>query len=357
MKKALRGGFSTGACAAAAAKAAAQLLFGKAPSEIDIPFPDGSRERFPIHRLQLDGGRAVASVIKDAGDDPDVTQGAEIVATVKAQSAPGARSLLIKGGPGVGMITKPGLPLPPGEAAINPVPRLMIQEALADIFCPPDIGDMVPMEVTVSVPGGELLAKKTLNPRLGIIGGISILGTTGRVTPISALAWTATIISSLRVARAMGKEEIVLSAGRTSERAHEKTYALPPECYALMGDYVEMALRAAAECGFARIHLAAQWAKLLKIALGSRQTHVRFGVLKARNVVQFLDDLGIEIGGPFNTAREIFTLLERRHPEELPVLLTAVCRAARKRAEIITGGRSVCVHLVSYEGMIIAQDG
>ncbi len=355
--KNLRGGFSTGACAAAAAKAAALKLAGKTVTEIDIPLPDGSRVWFLVHQSRREGHFAWASVIKDAGDDPDVTHGAEIVATVGRQ--PGSRQdqLSIKGGAGVGMITKPGLPLAPGEAAINPVPRQMIRQALSEVVCLSAEGETPALEVTISVPGGELLAKKTLNPRLGIVGGISILGTTGRVTPISAEAWTATIVSSLKVARAMGREEIVLSAGRASERAHEKTYALPPECYVLMGDYVELALRAASQAGFSRIHLAAQWAKLLKIALGSGQTHVRFGILEAKNVVTFLGGLGIEIGGPFNTAREIFTLLGQQHPDELPALLEAVCREVKQKAQLVTGGTVVCVYLISYEGRIIAQSG
>lgn len=358
MKKELRSGFTTGACAAAAAKAAAEYLIrGEGVTWVEIPFPDGSRVGFRVHQSHLVGDRAWASVIKDAGDDPDVTDGVEIVAAVTIPSGPTQEGQQIKSGPGVGVITKPGLPLPPGEAAINPVPRQMIRQALAEVFCPDDVSPLPPLEVTISVPRGELLAQKTLNARLGIIGGISILGTTGRVTPVSAEAWTATILSSLQVARAMGRDEIVLSAGRASERAHEKAYALPPESYVLMGDYVEFALRAAGEFDFARIHLAAQWAKLLKIALGSPQTHVRFGVLEAQNAVTFLGNLGIEVHGSFNTAREILTSLARKYPNRLPLLLGAVCRVARQRAEVITAGRPVCVHLISYEGRIIAQSG
>ncbi|MBI5057225.1 MAG: cobalt-precorrin-5B (C(1))-methyltransferase [Nitrospirae bacterium] len=411
MKKHLRSGYTTGACAAAAAKAAA-LLVTRHPSpvtDVDIPFPDGSRVSFKIHHSELITLNsqliARASVIKDAGDDPDITNGAEIAAEVKIQSTEhraqsteppqqgdGAQSpipnpqslILIKGGKGVGIVTKPGLPVPVGEAAINPVPRKMIEEAVREAlldnsakvqkyksakakdeksysetnissallhFC-----TSVLLEVTISVPQGEELAKKTLNARLGITGGISILGTTGIVKPVSAEAWTATITSSMKVAKAVGLQEIVLSAGRTSEKAHMAEYNLPEESYVLIGDYLEYSLREAKKLGFKKIHLCAQWAKMVKIAMATPQTHVRFGAIDMRKAVEFLNSLGIAVpeDQEFNTAREIFDFINSSPVTRHLLLFSKVCAHAKIYAEEIADGIPVTTHLVSYEGKIIS---
>ncbi|MBI4848974.1 MAG: cobalt-precorrin-5B (C(1))-methyltransferase [Nitrospirae bacterium] len=396
MKKNLRSGYTTGACAAAAAKAAA-LLATRHPSpvtDVDIPFPDGSRHKFRIQnsefRVQDGIFTAIASVIKDAGDDPDITNGAEIAAEVRIQSTeqspiPNPQSLiLIKGGKGVGIVTKPGLPVPVGEAAINPVPRKMIEEAVREAlldnsakeqkcksakaedeksysetnassallhFCTSAL-----LEVTISVPHGEELAKKTLNARLGITGGISILGTTGIVKPVSAEAWTATITSSMKVAKAAGLQEIVLSAGRTSEKAHMAEYHLPEESYVLIGDYLEYSLREAKKHGFKKIHLCAQWAKMVKIAMATPQTHVRFGAIDMKKAVEFLNSLGITVPEEkdFNTAREIFDFINSSPVTRHLSLFPKVCVHAKKYAETIIDGIPVTAHLVSYEGKIIA---
>jgi len=422
-KKDLRSGYTTGACAAAAAKAAALILmrsnehrtqntdirknedslssgFWALGSDVEIPFPDGSRVKFKIQdsKFKITGneGIASASVIKDAGDDPDVTNGAEIVAEAKivpqGQSATGNVGAIhelplridIKGGKGVGTVTKPGLSVPVGEAAINPVPRKMIQEAVMEAIkkntehrtqnidngtirnnldsglCA--LGSV--LEITISVPDGEKLAKKTLNHRLGIEGGISILGTTGIVKPVSTEAWTATISSSMDVAKAMGHKEIVVSAGRSSEKAHMKKFAMPEEVYVLMGDYLEYSLQEARRHGFKRIRLCAQWAKMVKIAMATPQTHVRFGAIDIKKASDFLDGLGVGAYGntplrshEFNTAREIFDyILSRRNAGARHALpLQKVCKAARHYAEGITGGIPVTAYLVSYEGEIIAD--
>lgn len=380
-KKTLRSGYTTGACAAAAAKAATLLVMRNAlcvmsngnslithhsslVTDVEIPFPDGSRAFFAVHASGCGNGTAWASVIKDAGDDPDVTNGAEIVATVTAATEGSGAGVLIKGGRGVGLVTKPGLPVPVGEPAINPVPRKMIEEAIregarvqghgsggsnCDEACPL-------LEVTISVPDGKELAKKTLNERLGIVGGISILGTTGIVRPVSAAAWTATISSSMDVAKAMGREEIVLSAGRASEKAHMKKFRLPEECYVMMGDYLEYSLREAKHHGFRQIHLAAQWAKMLKIALGTPQTHVRHGAISLKSAIDLLCSMGYEEqfqALSFNTAREILDGI-RSSAGEGASLLAGVCDAARRYSESVASGVPVAAHLVSYEGEIIA---
>ena len=188
-EKKLRSGFSTGACAAAAAKAATVVLLGGNDVErVEIPFPSGERYSFGLHSCSRDDGRVSASVIKDGGDDPDVTNGAEIIAVVKKKEPePDGELITIAGGRGVGRVTKPGLPVEVGEPAINPVPRKMIRAAVKEAMAETG-SDSVSLEVTVSVTDGERLAEKTLNKRLGIIGGLSILGTTGIVRPVSAKA-------------------------------------------------------------------------------------------------------------------------------------------------------------------------
>jgi cobalt-precorrin-5B (C1)-methyltransferase len=383
-RKELRSGYTTGACAAAAAKAATLILFQSkkglssefavpGSQHIVIPFPDNSRATFAIHNsgYRPHNDTAFASVIKDAGDDPDVTNGAEIVAEAKlirkcrrvdpAESFP--LDIAITGGSGVGRVTKPGLAVPVGGPAINPVPRRMIQnavyEALSETFSPSELPDFCAadriVEITISVTDGELLARKTLNERLGIIGGLSILGTTGIVRPLSSEAWTATIASSLDVAKAMGRSEIVLSAGRTSEKAHMKRYGLPEESYVMMGDYLEFALRETAKRGFSGIHLCAQWAKMLKIAMATPQTHVRHGAIEMGKTVRFLNMLGVTIPRDiaFNTAREIFDYLHTNseNPEQK---LIRVCNAAHSYAAGIADPIDLSALLVSYDGEIIA---
>ncbi len=362
--KKLRSGYTTGACAAAAAKAATLFLVRCHVREqaVEIPFPDGSRVRFAIQ----DAGRrtqdpsAWASVIKDAGDDPDVTNGAEIVAEVRFRKTnEGCRTahhepVLIKGGKGVGMITKPGLAVPIGESAINPVPRRMIRDAVQEavVECGANVEGL---EVTISVPSGEELAKKTLNDRLGILGGLSILGTTGIVHPVSDEAYTASITSALDVAKAMGNGVVVLSSGRTSEKAHMKRFHLPEEAYVMMGDYVEFALADSRRHGFEQIHLCAQWAKMVKIAMGTPQTHVRHGALEAEAARDFLIRIGMTVPGEhaYNTTREIYDQIKTASIDSLDAF-RSVCLAARTYCEKVTGGIPVAVHLVSYEGDIVA---
>ena len=411
-KKTLRSGYTTGACAAAAAKAATILVMRNAlcvmgkssgnrsgpithpPSRItavEIPFPDGSRVKFKVHNSELITNDSAligkASVIKDAGDDPDVTNGAEIYAEARFfTDSPihpfTASPCVIKGGKGVGTVTKPGLAVPVGEAAINPIPRKMITEAVNEAVS--ETGEWVnrligksqkkpsslpihpfthspihrSVEITISVPDGEKLAKKTLNYRLGIAGGISILGTTGIVRPISSEAWTATITSSMDVAKAMGHKEIVLSAGRTSEKAHMKKYGLPEESYVMMGDYLEFSLLEAKKHGFKKIYLCAQWAKMLKIAMATPQTHVRHGAIDVKKATEFLRGLGTgdwSSRREFNTAREIFDFINSTLMTQNSELFSKLCATAKKYSEGIAG-ISAAVYLVSYEGNIIASE-
>ncbi len=364
-RRKLRTGYTTGACAAAAAKAAVLALLGESPSQVEIPFPDGLRRSLPVHRVYTRGPLAVASVIKEAGDDPDITNGVEVVVTARLLTDNGGRSEL-RAGEGVGRVTKPGLPVEVGEPAINPVPRRMIREAVTEALA----GRTWSLELTVAIPGGEKLAEKTLNPRLGIVGGLSILGTTGIVQPLSSEAWLATIESSLSVARAVGLSEVVLSFGRSSEMAHQKIHAFPEEAYVLMGDFVEFALKKTRSYGFRRAWLVGQWAKLLKCAVvaGSPPevpepygftTHVRHGVLRGPETQAFLEALGFRglfPGKPvFNTAREVFLALEELPPERKTPVFRAVLERVKELARAFSGELEVRVSLVNYRKEIVFE--
>ena len=349
-------------------------------AEVEIPFPDGSRHTFRIrdagYRAQEE--TAHASIIKDAGDDPDITNRAEIRADVRLIASPknstqgtpaqGPLPVVINGGEGVGLVTKPGLSTPVGEPAISPMPRKMIRQAVLEALennegfaagTRQDEDSSVDrvLEVTISVPEGRQLAKKTLNARLGIIGGISILGTTGIVRPVSSEAWTATITASMDVAKAMGIDAVVLSAGRSSEASHMKQYGFPEESYIMMGDYLEFSLLEAKQHGFRKIHLSAQWAKMLKMAMATPQTHVRHGAIDIKKATAFLEELwqlSFGSGHEFNTAMEIFQRVSESLIARHPALFIKVCQAAKAYAERITEGIPVASYLVSYEGKVIA---
>jgi cobalt-precorrin-5B (C1)-methyltransferase len=285
--------------------------------EADIILPTGESVRFRLHGQELCSDSARCYVIKDAGDDPDVTNGAEIHAELTLAKASGEETVIITGGTGIGRVTKPGLAVPQGEWAINPIPRKMIAQVINEVFsihCPllTSQGSPLVPHVTISIPNGEKLARKTLNARLGIIGGLSILGTTGIVKPISSLAWTETINAAVDVAVACGCKTLVLSTGRTSELAAQKHLAaesgvtdhpcrtegeklpgkflrkLSDEAFIMMGDHVGHALQACERKGIRNVVLAAQFAKLLKIACGHEQTHVSSSRLDLNQLQEWL---------------------------------------------------------------------
>ncbi len=361
-KKELRSGFTTGACSAAAAKGATLLLLQDGfTGKQDIPFPDGSRHRFRLIEPHISKNKATVSTKKDAGDDPDVTNGAIISATAQwctesPDNSIEIGNIILQGGPGVGTVTKPGLAIPPGEPAINPVPRKMIAEAVHEAFLEAgyNTNSNKKLSITISVARGKELAKKTLNGRLGIIGGISILGTTGIVRPVSAHAWKATISASMDVAKSTGLEEIVISTGRTSEKGVQSLIELPEEAYAMMGDYLHFSLEEAAKRNFSKIHYAGMWAKIMKAALRIPQTHVRNGSLEIAQAVELLRELGAEKKlcvecMNCNTAREILVVLQKKRRD---TLIAAVCQTARNYAEEVTG-KPVTIYLVNHKAEVI----
>ncbi|NOQ45624.1 MAG: cobalt-precorrin-5B (C(1))-methyltransferase [Desulfobulbaceae bacterium] len=358
-EKKLRSGYTTGACAAAAAKGATLCLLLQNPArEVIIPFPDGVLHRFELCRCRLEQDAAMASVVKDAGDDPDVTNGAEIGAVVRlGPLRQDEEAVIIQGGEGVGRMTKPGLPVGVGEPAINPVPRKMIRAAVKEAVteCGESLREQ--LEVTIFVRDGEVLAEKTLNSRLGILGGISILGTTGIVRPVSAKAWTDTIDASMKVAKAAGLEVVMLSTGRTSEAAARRERHLPEEAQVMMGDYLAYGLKAAKRHGFRSIYLAGMWGKLLKAAMQIPQTHVRHGVLEIPHAARFLEELGLDMESAgvmagANTAREMYIRLREQGRTDI---IRAVLGKAREYAER-RSGLEVTVYLVTSEDGVVERN-
>jgi cobalt-precorrin-5B (C1)-methyltransferase len=365
--KVLRYGFTTGACAAAAAKGAALMLREQQiVDEVELTLPVGVTTGFRLHGQKVGKDIASCYVVKESGDDPDVTNGVEIHVSVKVDFF-GPRRILLTGGPGIGKVTKPGLAVPVGEWAINPVPRHMILEVVKEIFamrCLP-----ITLTVTVSIPNGEELARKTLNARLGIIGGLSILGTTGIVKPISAKAWTDTIDVAINVALACGSETLTLSCGRTSELAAQKylgggdagtgnrgpgrDYYLIEESFVMMGDHVGYALRSSVRKGVREVIIAGQFAKLLKIACGHEQTHASASDLDLQMLAQWVAleprSSGLEpLIAKANTARQV---LEASGND--PFLVKLVCDRVGQYAKTLAPEIKIKVLLAGYGGEVL----
>ena len=304
----------------------------------------------PVKSVEVQGDRARAVIIKDAGDDPDVTNGAEFVAEVKISGYNAARpSVRIRGGEGVGVVTRPGLKVQPGRPAINPVPLKMIRTALFEVARAH--GSRAAFVVTISVPKGAELAKRTMNARLGITGGISILGTSGIVEPMSLAAYTHSISLGVDVALANGVDEVVFSTGRSSEKVVEKKLGLPAVAFVLTGDHMGFALRDAAKrAGLKKIIVAGQFGKFSKLAAGHFETHcsdssVEFDFLAGLCRRFAAGDAIVKKVLSANTAREVYLLLREKGPQEV---IAEVCRLVRKNSEKIAG-KKVRAMLVGYE--------
>ncbi|MBP1156837.1 MULTISPECIES: cobalt-precorrin-5B (C(1))-methyltransferase [unclassified Paenibacillus] len=297
--KSLRHGYTTGSCAAAAAQAALEALIVQEPQrEATIRLPIGEVVTFEIVACEVEEHRASAEVIKDGGDDPDATHGARIICEVSWMETPGIE---LDGGVGVGRVTKPGLPVEVGQAAINPVPRKMIREAVKAVLNRYELLQRG-VSVVVSVPDGEEIAKKTLNARLGILGGISILGTRGIVVPFSTAAYKASVAQAIRVAVKCGCSHIVLSTGGRTEKFGMDLYPeLPEEAFVEMGDFVGFALQQCARQGICKVTLVGMMGKFSKVAQGVMMVHsksapVDFG---------FLARMAEEAGAPETVIGEI----------------------------------------------------
>jgi cobalt-precorrin-5B (C1)-methyltransferase len=266
----LRHGWTTGACATAATTAAyTALLTGEFPDPVRIELPRGRRPAFALDRTRLGGGEAAAAVVKDAGDDPDVTHGAVIESTVRP--GPPGSGVVFLAGPGVGTVTKPGLPLDVGEPAINPVPRRLMRAAVAEVAAAH--GGSGDVTVRIAVDGGEELARHTWNPRLGILGGLSILGTTGVVVPYSCSAWIDSIRRGVDVARAVGHPHVAACTGSTSENTVTELYGLPPDALLDMGDFAGAVLKYLRRHPIPRLTVAGGIGKLSKLGDGHLDLH------------------------------------------------------------------------------------
>lgn len=355
MVKGGRHGYTTGACAAAAAKGAALLLQGQGQVDVvTIVLPGGEVVPFALYGQSCDGEQARCFVVKDAGDDPDVTNGCEVWANVRRFSPPPGEEgeVVITGGVGIGRVTKPGLAVPVGDWAINPMPRRMIQTALREVL--PAGG----VQVSISIPDGVLRAQRTLNGRLGILGGLSILGTTGIVKPISHQAWTDTLDAALDVACACGQSTIVLSTGRTSEMVVQRVLQdegviLGEEAFIMMGDHVGYALRACARRQISTVILAGQFAKLLKIACEHEQTHVNAAhldlqVLQRWLVAEKFSPESVEVAGAANTAREVLARCAER-----PALIALVCGRAQVFVQRLAPQVVIQVFLAGYDDEVL----
>jgi cobalt-precorrin-5B (C1)-methyltransferase len=304
-KTQLRRGWTTGACAAAAARAAfAGLAGGAFPDPVSIRLPGGQTPAFALAMQEKGEDFCRAGIVKDAGDDPDVTHGALIIACVKF-GAPGS-GVTFAAGEGVGTVTRPGLPLPVGEPAINPMPRKMIREAIeteaALLGAPSDV------HVEISIPGGERIAERTLNGRLGIIGGLSILGTTGIVTPFSCAAWIASIHSGIEVARAAGLDMVAGATGSTSEAAVKALYKLPDPALIDMGDFVGGMLKYLRAHPMPNIVIAGGMGKMTKLAQGLLDLHSKRGAVDHEFLAHFVGD---------GTAAEIRRANSAKHAFEI----------------------------------------
>jgi cobalt-precorrin-5B (C1)-methyltransferase len=343
----LRRGWTTGACATAAAKAAyAALLTDAFPDPVEIVLPRGQRPSFALATTRRDGDTATAGIVKDAGDDPDVTHGALVLATVRL--GPPGSGVVFRAGEGVGTVTRPGLPIPPGEPAINPVPRRMMREAIADVArqhgAPGDV------EIAIAIPDGAALATRTLNGRLGIVGGLSILGTTGIVIPYSCSSWIHSIRSGIDVARAIGLTHVAGATGATSEAAVRALYGLPEPALIDMGDFVGGMLKYIRAHPLPRVTIAGGVAKMTKLAQGLLDLHSKRGAVDLAALAGFADAAGgsVDLHARIiaaNTAAEAFALAQA----DGIALGAAVAHAARDVAMRVVEGRDVAIEVVLFD--------
>ncbi len=353
-KRALRTGYTTGACAAAAAKAATIALFKQTVVErVEIYFPSGQRVLFAINCCTFDNNKASCSVIKDAGDDPDVTNGAEIRATVCRD---GGSGIHIHGGIGVGRVTRPGLEVAVGMPAINPVPGQMIIQSIEEARG--DELDSRGLAVTISVLEGERLARRTLNSRLGIIGGISILGTSGVVIPYSVNAYTACISQALNVAAASGCRQVVLTTGRRSEKFAQKELNLPEECFIQAGDFIGYSLLECARRGLAKATIWGMIGKMSKLAAGHLYTNVSDSRVDIGVLIRLAADCGVPEEA-IQVLREAVTANQFRKllpPEYSGSFCNSLCLlAAKKCGEHVNGKVQIECIVTDPEGAILGR--
>jgi cobalt-precorrin-5B (C1)-methyltransferase len=332
----LRRGWTTGACAAAATRAAYEaLVTGQCPDPVEISLPGGARVSFAVATFEHTEDSATAGIVKDAGDDPDVTHGALVKATVR-EGAPDS-GVTFRAGEGVGTVTRPGLPIPPGEPAINPVPREMIRTAVREVC--ERFGASGDVVVEISIRGGAALALKTLNPRLGIVGGLSILGTTGVVVPYSCAAWIYGIRQGIDVARASGLTHVAGATGSTSEAAVQRLYSLPEAALIDMGDFAGAMLKYLRRHPVPRVTIAGGFAKMAKLGQGLLDLHSRAGALDRDWLAHLLEGAGaapdlVTLARTANTAQQVLIEAEARRVPAGDLIAAAAWQTA---AQVLDG--------------------
>ncbi|RFB76290.1 cobalt-precorrin-5B (C(1))-methyltransferase [Methylovirgula sp. 4M-Z18] len=348
----LRRGWTTGACATAAARAAFEaLITGDFPDPVSILLPGGERPSFALAAHELAGDFARASVVKDAGDDPDVTHGALVSARVR-RAAPGS-GVTFLAGEGVGTFTRPGMPLPPGEPAINPVPRAMMRTAIAEVAQAYGVAGDVSIEIMIA--NGEALARRTLNGRLGIVGGLSVLGTTGIVIPYSCSAWIHSIHRGIDVARAMGFGHVAGATGSVSEKAVQALYRLDEVCLIDMGDFVGGMLKYLRQHPIPKVTIAGGFAKMTKLAQGMLDLHSARGAVDLTWLAEQVPQdaaLAAQIGSA-NTAVEALELAQAKGID----LAALVAHHARQTAQRAVEGTGIGLDVVIFDrdGNLLAR--
>jgi cobalt-precorrin-5B (C1)-methyltransferase len=350
----LRRGWTTGACATAATAAAyTALLTGAFPDPVTIRLPKGQTPSFPLAKHALHEDESLAGIVKDAGDDPDVTHQALVLARVRPGAADSG--VTFAAGEGVGTVTRPGLQLAVGEPAINPAPRRMMTEAVREIAeqhsARPDI------QIEVSIPGGAALAKKTLNGRLGIEGGLSVLGTTGIVIPYSCSSWIHSIHRGIDVARATGLAHLAAATGSTSEAAVQKLYDLPETALLDMGDFVGGTLKYLRDHPVERLTLAGGFGKFCKLAQGAMDLHSGRSRVDIEDLAACLAELGAEEGLLAETrqAETAARILELAQEAGLPLAAVIAERAREVAEEQLAGRVAVEVVLFGRKGEILGR--
>jgi len=351
----MRHGYTTGACATAVTKAAlTALITGEAQETATIHLPIGRDVTFTIEKNLFTNDAVSCETIKDGGDDPDATHGATIVSTVSWQHELG---ITLDGGVGVGRVTKPGLPVAIGEAAINPVPRKMLYSTIEETLSEFNVKRGV--KVVISVPDGEEIAKNTLNGRLGIIGGISILGTRGTVVPFSSSAYRASVVEAISVAHATGNDHVVLTTGGRSERYAMKQYeGLPEEAFIEMGDFVGFAIKHCKLKGIKRVSLVGMMGKFSKVAQGVMMVHSKSAPIN----FEFLAQLAKDVEASDEVVNEVLAANTASHVGEIMIetgnrnffdhLCEACCISSLKHVE---GGLVMDTAIYSMKGELLGR--
>ncbi len=349
----MRTGFTTGTSATAGAKAAILVIMEQKKIDfVDVTLPKKSQIRIKIENCKFNNHSSTCVVIKDGGDDPDVTHGAEIITEISLTEKSG--EIEIDGGEGVGRVTKPGLGLEIGTAAINPTPKKMIKENILEVA--KDLLAKNGIRVLISVPKGRELALKTDNPRLGIIGGISILGTSGIVVPYSTASFAAAIRQSIEVTRAMGDDTVVLTTGGRSEDFARKIINLPDHCFVQMGDFSGYTVQVCAKKDINKAYVAGFIGKLAKMAMGVKQTHVKGSKVD----MEFLADLAkkckasqdvVDNIKKANTARHVFDIINEKN---IIGYFDIVCSEAHKQLGKYSDNKfEIEVIMFDFDGNVI----